>query len=135
MNPTIHGTSRLRIRSYPVAAGLVLVLLAASSGAQAQADALFQNVEPGADADGREVDANRRVRIDVERLAEVRAHVRDGTTGSLTLNLFDDVVFTATVVRTAPTSSGGYSLTGRLQGVEFGAMTADDGSSPGIPIG
>ncbi len=42
---------------------------------------------------------------------------------SLTLNLFDDVVFAATVERTAPTSSGGYSLSGPLDGVEFGSMT------------
>ena len=37
----------------------------------------------------------------------------------LALNLFDDVLFSATVERTARTSSGGYALSGSLDGVEF----------------
>ena len=41
----------------------------------------------------------------------------------LALNLFDDVLFSATVERTARTSSGGYALSGSLDGVEFGTMT------------
>ena len=40
----------------------------------------------------------------------------------LTLNLFDDAVFSVSVTGTAPTSSGGYSLAGRLDGVEFGSL-------------
>ena len=43
--------------------------------------------------------------------------------GVLTLNLFDDAVFTGLVERTAPTFSGGQSLSGRLQGVEMGTVT------------
>ena len=43
--------------------------------------------------------------------------------GVLTLNLFDDAVFTALIERTAPTFSGGRSLSGRLAGIETGTMT------------
>ena len=63
------------------------------------------------------------MRIDFSRLANARAHVLRGATDSLTLNLFDDLAFPATVQRIAPTSSGGYAMFGRLDGVEFGTMT------------
>ena len=43
--------------------------------------------------------------------------------GELKLNLFDDTVFTGIVERTAPTFSGGQSLSGRLVGVEGGTLT------------
>ena len=43
--------------------------------------------------------------------------------GVLTLNLFEDAVFTGLVERTAPTISGGQSLSGRLAGIEMGTMT------------
>ena len=43
--------------------------------------------------------------------------------GALTLNLFDDAVFTALIARTAPTFSGGQSLSGRLAGIEMGTVT------------
>ena len=43
--------------------------------------------------------------------------------GTLTLNLFEDAVFTALVQRTAPTFSGGQALSGRLAGIEMGMMT------------
>ena len=66
---------------------------------------------------------DRPVRIDFSRLADARANVLRGATDSLTLNLFDDVAFPATVQRIAPTSSGGYALFGRLDGVEFGTVT------------
>ena len=49
----------------------------------------------------------RPVRIDFSRLADARANVLRGATDSLTLNLFDDLAFPATVQRIAPTSSGG----------------------------
>ena len=45
------------------------------------------------------------------------------TVNELTLNLFDDAVFTGLVERTAPTFSGGYALSGRLAGVELGTVT------------
>ena len=41
----------------------------------------------------------------------------------LKLNLFDDTVFTGIVERTAPTFSGGQSLSGRLVGVAGGTLT------------
>ena len=44
-----------------------------------------------------------------------------GTT--LTFNLFDDVVVTGTVERTAPTFSGGYSVAGHLVEEPLGTMT------------
>ena len=40
----------------------------------------------------------------------------------LALNLFDDAVFMGVVERTVPTFSGGYALSGRLLGVEWGTM-------------
>ena len=42
---------------------------------------------------------------------------------TLTLNLFEDVVFTGIVERTAPTFSGGYSISGRLVGNPPGTLT------------
>ena len=41
----------------------------------------------------------------------------------LRLNLFNDASFTVLVEGTAPTFSGGYSLSGRLAGVEMGTVT------------
>ena len=43
--------------------------------------------------------------------------------GELRLNLFEDTVFAGIVERTAPTFSGGKSLSGRLVGVEGGTLT------------
>ena len=42
---------------------------------------------------------------------------------TLTLNLFQDVVFTGIVDSTAPTFSGGYSISGRLVGEPLGTLT------------
>ena len=42
---------------------------------------------------------------------------------TLTLNLFEDVVVTGMVERTAPTFSGGYSISGRLVGKALGTLT------------
>ena len=42
---------------------------------------------------------------------------------TLTLNLFNDIVFSAIVDRVEPTYSGGYALSGRLDGVELGTLT------------
>ena len=41
----------------------------------------------------------------------------------LTLNLFEDAVFTGIVERTAPTFSGGYSISGRLVDNPLGTLT------------
>ncbi len=85
------------------------------------------------------------VTIDLERLQRARAAAsvlprlrvhtkavsprigkRDAAPASdatLTLNLFQDVVFTGIVERTAPTFSGGYSISGRLVGKPPGTLT------------
>ena len=42
---------------------------------------------------------------------------------TLTLNLFEDIVFTGIVEWTAPTFSGGYSISGRLVGDPLGTLT------------
>ena len=39
------------------------------------------------------------------------------------MNLFDDIVFTGIVERTAPTFSGDYSVSGQIDGVTLGTMT------------
>ena len=41
----------------------------------------------------------------------------------LRLNLFDDTAFTGVVERIEPTFSGGYAVSGRLVGVEWGTLT------------
>lgn len=66
----------------------------------------------------------REVTIDFGMLESSRATASGptDTPSKLTLNLFDDTVLTAIVDRTAPTSSG-YSLSGRIEGVEFGTVT------------
>ncbi len=68
---------------------------------------------------------SRNVRIDMDRLAAALVNAAGGAApplAPLVLNLFDDAVFPASVTGTAPTASGGYSLTGRLEGVEFGSL-------------
>ena len=122
----------------------ILSVLVASPvwNVEAQVDGLFREVaevEPSLAAPTRSVPSEiddsgrpggatlqgRRVRTDLERLARIHAGGLAGnaTPQSLELNLFDDVVFTATVERTALTSSGGYSLSGSIDGVDFGRMT------------
>ena len=58
------------------------------------------------------------VTLDATRLARANAAVRGAggqvSTALLRLNLFDDVVVTGVVDRTAPTFSGGYALSGRV---------------------
>ena len=63
---------------------------------------------------------HRRVRVDFDHLAAVKASIESGRPAALDLNLFDDVRLKAVDLRVAPTSSGGYSLSGRLEGVLFG---------------
>ena len=89
-----------------------------------------RGVRPGADESGTTVPRtirSRLVRIDLQALDGARAAVDgaavDGAAvaTTLTLNLFEDAVFTARVERSSPTSSG-YVLTGRLEDVPFGTM-------------
>lgn len=63
------------------------------------------------------------VTVDIRRLAAARDAARgSGTLVRLRLNLFDDAVFGSVVTASAPTSSGGYSLSGRLDGADLGTM-------------
>ena len=68
---------------------------------------------------------SRPVRIDLAELAVAQAIVATdvGPPTTLTLNLFDDTVVSAVVERTAPTLSGGYSLSGRLTSSAFDTVT------------
>ena len=113
--------------STTITAGLTAMLLFASADLHAQGGGLFLPAEtPGAadPAPGVTVLRSRVVRIDFGALAVARMDAEPETTSpTLTLNLFDDVVFSGIVERTAPTLSGGYVLWGRLDGVELGTFT------------
>ena len=130
----------------PVARGLVhrrnvamlAVAVFAGGAVGAQENGLFRPIEPaavdsadeGAQPSTRTTAAvpmrggatvrHRQVRVDVARLAAVKATIESGEPATLDLNLFDDVRLKAVDLRVAPTSSGGYSLSGRLEGVLFG---------------
>ena len=73
---------------------------------------------------GGETVRQRSAYIDLEQLAATRAELgRDSTEAvALVLNLFPDTSLRATDMRVAPTPSG-YSLSGRLEGFEFGTVT------------
>ena len=121
------------------AAGVLAVAITfAGGGVVAQEDGLFKPLEPVAvDAtDEENTEAlrsttrvptrggatvrHRQVRVDFAHLDAVKAAIESGQPATLDLNLFDDVRLKAVDLRVAPTSSGGYSLSGRLEGVLFG---------------
>ena len=66
---------------------------------------------------------SRLVAIDLEQLTGPPAVPSQDVPRTLTLNLFDDAVFTAIVEHTAPTFSEGVALSGRLERVEEGTFT------------
>ena len=111
---------------------LVVALLGTAHAAEAQSPihGLFSPAEPSAPraiatAPPDDITIRQReVTIDFDMLEVAKASVSEPTQSpaKLTLNLFDDVVLTAIVYRTAPTSSG-YSLSGRIEGMELGTMT------------
>ena len=130
----------------------VLLGLLLTATVQGQGKGLFSEVEPAAAARTRapaSTDATtlrrRVVTIDFGMLTRARAaasvlprppvHTKAESSRSsegdaapasdatLTLNLFRDVVFTGIVDSTAPTFSGGYSLSGRLAGQALGTLT------------
>ena len=116
-------------------AGTLLALLAAGDAA-GQPGGLFQAVAPaglaavpGLETVSDSITLRRRlVAIDFAQLsppvdAGVAAAAAAAPSGVLTLNLFDDASFTGLVESVAPTFSGGYSLAGRLAGVEMGTVT------------
>ena len=59
--------------------------------------------------------------LDLARPQVQRSARRSASSSTIELNLFDNVSYTGIVERRAPTSSG-YSLSGSIQGVEFGTF-------------
>ena len=129
----------------------VLLTLLAPIAAEAQRRGLFSAVNRGASQPDSAISLDatmvrrRVVTMDLGRLERARAstsalrrplaHTKavspprgkqdaaDASDATLTLNLFEDVVFTVIVERTAPTFSGGYSISGRLVGKPPGTLT------------
>ena len=128
-----------RRRSHRLAALAVLLLSGWPAGeAAAQPGGLFTAVSPSdaavdvAPAAPDTLTLRRRlVTIDLGQLVPATdsaargaaAGIEVAPSGVLTLNLFEDAVFTGLVERTAPTFSGGQSLSGRLAGIEMGTLT------------
>ncbi len=118
----------LRRLLFPIVAGLLSALPAV---VEAQSGGLFSAIDPAEPRTDSGADAlpgtlrSRRVRIDRGQLAAAQADTLRGAApaATLTLNLFDDAVFRAVVEQTAPTFSGGYALTGRLDGAPLGTLT------------
>ncbi len=135
---------RSRNPTPPVALGrrriarAVVAVVLAGGGIAVQADGLFQPLDAmavdsrGSESErplhsttrvptrGGETVRRREVRVDFGHLAAVKSALESGKPARLDLNLFDDVVLRAVDLRMAPTASGGYSLSGRLEGVLFG---------------
>ena len=115
------------MRQLSVTVCLMLAAVLAGADLHAQGGGLFLPAEtPGAadPAPGVTVLRSRVVRIDFGALAAARLDVERVTSSpTLTLNLFDEVVFSGIVERTAPTLSGGYVLSGRLDDVALGTFT------------
>ena len=115
------------MRLFSAAVCVMLAAVLASADLHAQGGGLFLPAEtPGAadPAPGVTVRRSRVVRIDFGALAAARLDTeRETTSPTLTLNLFDEVVFSGIVERTVPTFSGGYVLSGRLDGIALGTFT------------
>ena len=113
-------------------AGMLLAVLAAAE-AGGQPGGLFRAVSPagvaavpGYQASTDSLTLRRRlVSIDFGQLTPLvnAASAETAPPGVLRLNIFDDASFTGLVENVAPTFSGGYSLSGRLAGVEMGTVT------------
>ncbi len=118
-------------------AGMLLLTALAAGKAAGQTAGLFRSVQPatavvapGSEPPPGSLTLRRRlVAIDFGQLtpptavAAVGAAGAAGPSGVLRLNLFDDATFRGLVERTAPTFSGGYSLSGQLAGVAMGTVT------------
>ena len=134
-------------------AAVAVVLLGSllTATVEGQGDGLFSEVGPAALRSRTRASAStdattlrrRVVTMDLGRLQRARAAalsrqpvrtkaVSPGSGGrdavptpdvTLTLNLFEDVIVTGMVERTAPTFSGGYSISGRLVGKALGTLT------------
>lgn len=133
-----RSTIDIRRHATPSAAAIVVairILLAAApfaslAEAQEDNDGLFAAVDGEHSADVAEDIAetpgirtmrSRLVWVDVEQLEAARE-----VNATLALNLFDEVLLSAVVERTAPTVSGiGYALSGRINLVTLSGQTAD----------
>ena len=101
--------------------------------AEGQSEGLFAAVNTGSTGPASVASASieeftlrtRVVTVDLDTLARIHESAVRELEGSqtLVLNLFEDTSFTGTVERTAPTFSGGYSLSGGLVEEALGAMT------------
>ena len=140
--------SCIRLRYITAVAVIGLTWLAAPA-VEAQGDGLFSTVERGAEPLESTAPAlldtmtlrRRVVTMDLDWVQRARAAAlarspvqRNAASPSsgghdvasnatLTLNLFEDVVLTGVVERTAPTFSGGYSISGRLLDEPPGTIT------------
>ena len=65
---------------------------------------------------------SRLARIAADQLAHARTVIESGTPARLTLNFFDDAAFQVILEETLITWTGGYSLLGRLEGIEYGTV-------------
>ena len=121
-------------------AALAVVLVSGwpAGEAAAQPDGIFTPASASAaEVDATRIDPDpltlrrRLVTIDLGQLVPATdaaprgaaAGIEIAPAGMLTLNLFDDAVFTGLVERTAPTFAGGQALSGRLAGIEMGTLT------------
>ena len=122
----------------PTALAAALLAALAAGEAAGQSGGLFREVSPAGAVAGPDLSAlsdsitlrRRLVAIDFGQLAPpadgaaaVSGVAAAAPSGVLSLNLFDDASFTGLVESVAPTFSGGYSLAGRLAGVEMGTVT------------
>ena len=119
-----EGSTRRRISTTVC---VVLAAVLTGPDLHAQRDAVFLPAEtPGAAdrAPGVTVLRSLFARVVFGVLAAARLDAeRETPAPPLTLNLFDDVVFSGIVERTGPTLSGGYVLSGRLDDVALGTFT------------
>lgn len=115
-------------RRQAVATTIALLALILHASTMGQSNHLFSPIEPrgvravSATLPDQSTVRQRLVSIDFNILTATRAAaVLQTVPTTLTLNLFDDVEFTAIVESTRPTSSG-YSLLGRIQQMDLATM-------------
>lgn len=123
-------TPRRRPRAFRRAVlATVLLALPLAGPAAAQRESLF--LPPAQTGDARALHnppdrlalRSRLVAIDLGQLTGLPAVPSQDVPRTLTLNLFDDAVFTGSVEHAAPTFSGGVALSGSLVGIEEGTFT------------
>ena len=129
----LHSPTARRRWHRSVTLAMFLLSVSAGSEAAAQPGDLFRAVELSGAVGGRGFQPpsdsatlrQRLVSVDLGLIAPPLdgTDSASGPTSVLTLNLFEDVSFTARMERSAPTFSGGFALSGRLSGIETGTVT------------